>query len=79
MEKNRNRKSKLDSCISSGSFLWFSHMLSKRQRNKVILARSALVKRLQKLQQKKKMPYFLKDLEIESFYLPFLETYQKKI
>ena len=62
MEKNRSKKSRLDSCISAGSFLWFSHVLTKRQRNRVILARSALVKRLQRLQQKKKNALFFERL-----------------
>ena len=62
MEKNRSKKSRIDSCTSAGSFLWFSHTLTKRQRNRVIFARSALVKRLQRLQQKKKNALFFERL-----------------
>ena len=62
MEKNRSKKSKVDFCTSAGSFLWFSHTLTKRQRNRVIFARSALVKRLQRLQQKKKNALFFERL-----------------
>lgn len=51
-----------ESCFRGKSFLWFASSLNRRQKNKILLARISLLKKLQRLQQKNKNILFFEGL-----------------